>query len=126
MPGTASEKLDGYIAKLGNPTWVPQGFPVEFFSLLGEGGSQIRATITEFGPTLLSRVLGLSAVQESALAMIFQYADDKGLLLVDLEDFKSLLSYLSTDGKDEIASYGQLSSATIQVIMRQVIALESQ
>lgn len=97
MPGTASEKLNSYLEKLGNPEWNPTIFPVEFFELLGEGGSQIRATISEFGPTLLSRVLGLSSVQESALAVIFKYADEKGLALVDLEDFKSLLSYVSTE-----------------------------
>lgn len=97
MPGGVSEKLDNYLQKLGNPDWNPIAFPVEFFELLGEGGSQIRATISEFGPTLLSRVLGLSDVQESALAVIFKYADENGLALVDLSDFKSLLSYISTE-----------------------------
>lgn len=126
MPGGVSEKLSNYIAKLGNPTWQPQGFPTEFFSLAGEGGSQIRATISEFGPMLLSRVLGLSDVQESTLTIIFKFADDNGLLLVDLDDLKSLLSYISNDGKAEIENYGNVSAATIAVIMRQIIALESQ
>lgn len=126
MPGGVSEKLDAYLQKLGNPDWKPQGFPVEFFSLLGEGGSQVRATVSGFGPMLLSRVLGLSSVQESTLAIIFKFADDKGLLLVDLEDLKTILSYISTDGKAEIEAYGQVSSASAQVIMRQIIALESQ
>ena len=78
---------------------------MEFFSLLGEGGSQVRATISEFGPLLLSRVLGLSQVQEATLSMIFKFADDNGLLLVDLDDLKTLLSYLSSDGKSEIETY---------------------
>lgn len=75
---------------------------------------------------LFARVLGLSDVQQAALAVIFTYADEKGLLLVDLEDLKSLLSYLSNEGKDELVNYGQVSRPTIQVIMRQIIALESQ
>lgn len=70
-------------------------------------------------------MLGLTEVQFSALTVIFRYADEKGLLLVDLEDLKSLLSYLATDGKTEIEAYGQISSTTIQVLMRQVMMLES-
>ena len=127
MPGERSEKLDNYIEKFWeNVIWKSQGFPVEFFSLSGEGGSQIRATISEFGPTLLSRVLWLSDVQSASLAVIFRYADENGLLLVDLEDLKILLSYLSQDGKSELSAYGQISPATMQVIMRQIIQLETQ
>lgn len=70
--------------------------------------------------------MGLSSVQTAALTIIFKYADDHGLLLVDLEDLETLLSFLATDGKNELVSYGQISQATIQVIMRQIIVLKSQ
>lgn len=127
MPWELSEKLEKYIQKFGSDfSWNPEWFPVEFFSLSWEGGSQIRATITEFGPMLLSRVLWLSDVQSSALSVIFRYADENGLLLVDLEDLKTLLSYLSQYGKQELINFGQISPTTMQVIMRQIIQLESQ
>lgn len=126
MPGVFSDKLDNYISKFGeNFSWNPTSFPTEFFSLLGEGGSQIRATVSEFGPMLLSRVLGLSDVQASALSVIFKYADDNWLLLIDLADLKSLLTYLNTDWKNDLSHYGQVSSQTIAVIMRQIMAMES-
>ncbi|RAL56353.1 hypothetical protein BLM37_02435 [Candidatus Gracilibacteria bacterium GN02-873] len=126
MPGEYSEKLQKYIDKFGDLEWQARGFPVEFFSLLNEGGAQVRSTVSEFGPFLFARVLGLSSVQTAALTIIFKYADDHGLLLVDLEDLETLLSFLATDGKNELASYGQISQATIQVIMRQIIVLKSQ
>lgn len=126
MPGKSNEKLKSYIEKLGNPTWNPQGFPTEFFALSGEGGSQVRATISEFGPKLLSRVMGLSAVQESTLTVIFAYADANGYLLVDVEDLKTLLSYAIGEWKAEMEKYWQISSTSVQVIMRQIIGLESQ
>ena len=118
MPGEFSEKLQKYIDKFGDLEWQARGFPVEFFSLLNEWGAQVRSTASEFGPFLFARVLGLSSVQTAALTIFFKYADDHGLLLVDLEDLETLLSFLATDGKNELASYGQISQATIQVIMR--------
>lgn len=126
LAGSPSEKLAAYIVKLGSPEWHPRGFPVEFFSLVDEGGSQIRATISELGPQLLARVLGLSDVQEATLSVIFAYADANGLLLVDLEDLKTLLSFIAQYGKEELSEYGQISGATLQVIMRQIIAFEGQ
>ena len=86
----------------------------------------MRSTVSEFGPFLFARVLGLSSVQTAALTIIFKYADDNGVLLVDLDDLETLLSFLATDGKNELALYGQISQATIQVIMRQIIVLKSQ
>lgn len=126
MPGVVSEKFLAYKDKFGEKyTWNANGFPTEFFQLNWEWWFQFRATVTEFGPFLLSRVLGLSSVQSAVLSVIFKYADDNWLLLVDLQDLKSLLSYISQN-KESFEQYGQISPATIQVIMRQIISLESQ
>lgn len=126
LPWTLTPKLTTYLETLWNPEWKPQGFPVEFFSLFGEGGSQIRSTVSECGPTLFSRILGLSATQESALNLIFHYADSKWLLLVDLEDIKTLILYLSNEWGGEMESLGYISPTTFQVLLREIVELQSQ
>lgn len=127
IPGTASEKLLARTTAIGQE-FTPAGCPTEFYSLGGEGtGVPIRATVSSFGPLLLSKVLGLNATQESSLALVFHYADLNGLLLLDLKDLTQLLKFLtSSDGKAELEDIGGLSRTTAGVILRELTALASQ
>ncbi|KRE39637.1 ATPase [Janibacter sp. Soil728] len=126
-PGEGSDKLTSRTASIGQD-WQPTAFPTEFLTLGGQGiGVPVRTTITSFGPTLLSKVLGLNATQESSLGLIFHFADKQGLALLDLKDLRAVIQYLVSDeGKAELKGLGGLSSATAGVILRQLIALEDQ
>lgn len=106
--------------------WQPSAFPVEFLSLTGAKGAQLRATVSSFGPLLLAKVLDLNATQSSVLAMVFKYCDDKGLLLLDFPDLRSVLQHLAGDGADELKAYGGMSKATVGVLLREMIELETQ
>ncbi|NAW50706.1 DUF853 family protein [Elizabethkingia argentiflava] len=110
-------------------SYQPQAFPVEFMSISDEKGIRLRATVTEFGPVLLSKILGLNDTQSSIMAIIFKYCDDKILPLVDLEDLKKVLQYVAEDaeGKAEFSrNYGSISSASLGAILRSIVALEQQ
>ncbi|MBT1001470.1 DUF853 domain-containing protein [Paenarthrobacter sp. DKR-5] len=126
-PGTASEKLMARAQSLGQE-WSAMNFPVEFLSLGGDGnGVPVRATISSFGPILLSRILELNETQESSLQLIFHFADTKGLELYDLKDLRAVISYLTSEqGKPELEALGGLSKATAGVILRELITLEAQ
>ena len=125
VPGQASEKLTAR-AKARAQDWVSRAGTTEFFSLGGHGkGVPIRTTVTEFGPVLLSKVLGLNETQESSLSLIFHYADQSGLALLDLKDLRALIQYLTTDGKDELKSIGGISTATAGVILRNLTQFEN-
>ncbi|MBF0815900.1 DUF853 family protein [Microbacterium paludicola] len=121
-PGEPSEKLLARTKGIGQD-WAPAASAVEYFALGGIGkGVPVRATVTGFGPLLLSKVLGLNDTQESSLGLVFHYADKNGLPLVDLEDLRSVLTYLTSDeGKPELKELGGLSSATAGVILRELI-----
>src|SRR6476661_8260805 len=125
-PGDAAGRAADRAAELGVP-FAPTGFPVELFSLGGLGpGVPIRATISDFGPQLLGKVLGANATQEQSLELVFHYADTKGLPLLDLTDLRALLTYLSSDaGKGELEGIGGLSSATVGVLLRSMVGLET-
>lgn len=106
----------------------PSGFPVEMYSLSGKLGAQMRATVTEFGPVLLGKILSLNEVQTGVLNVLFKYADDKKLAIVDFKDLKKVLHYL-TEGKgaEEIKNdYGKISSSTSSTILRKIVSLEQQ
>ncbi|MFA7380950.1 MAG: helicase HerA-like domain-containing protein [Bacteroidia bacterium] len=126
-PGTSNPKLEERAKNLGI-TFNPQGFPVEVYSLSGKNGATMRATVLEFGPVLLSKVLELNETQTGTLAVLFKYADDHKLPLVDLNDLKKVLNYLEEGpGKEEIKeSYGKISTATSGTILRKIVALEQQ
>ncbi|MEA5153434.1 helicase HerA-like domain-containing protein [Raineyella sp.] len=126
-PGVANEKLLARTTAIGQD-FVPAACPVEFYALGGQGqGVPLRATVSSFGPLLLSKVLGLNATQESSLTLVFHYADTNGLLLLDLKDLNELLKFLvSDDGKPELADLGGLAKATVGVIQRQLSALSAQ
>jgi DNA helicase HerA-like ATPase len=120
--GPAAQRM----AELGLP-FAPASFPVEFLSLGGIGpGVPIRATVTDFGHQLLAKVLGANETQESSLALVFHYADSKGLPLLDLSDLRSLLTFLaSKQGKAELEGIGGLSKATVGVLLRSLVGLET-
>ena len=121
-PGEESEKLLARTKTIGQE-WTATGFPTEFYALGGQGtGVPIRATITSFGPVLLSKVLGLNDVQESSLGLIFHYADKQGLTLLDLKDLRAVITHLTSDeGKADLKELGGLSAATAGVILRSLI-----
>ena len=120
--GIPNDKLLARATSIGQD-WQPAATPTEFFTLGGLGtGVPIRASINAFGPLLLSKVLGLNATQESSLALVFHYAREAKLPLVDLGDLRSVLTYLTGAGKAELKELGGLSSATAGVILRELIA----
>jgi DNA helicase HerA-like ATPase len=127
QPGESSDKLLARTKTIGQE-WTATGFPTEFYALGGRGtGIPIRATITSFGPVLLSKVLGLNDVQESSLGLIFHYADKAGLTLLDLKDLRSVIQHLTSDeGKDDLKELGGLSAATAGVILRALIGFADQ
>lgn len=126
-PGEADEKITARARETGDADWTPAGTPVEFLSLGTEGiGVPVRATITAFGPILLSKVLGLNATQESTLGLIFHWADTRGLALLDLKDLRSVITHLTSDeGKDDLKGIGGVSSSTAGVILRALVTLEA-
>lgn len=126
-PGAESEKLRSRTRSL-EQDWSPRAYPTEFYALGDDSASgvPVRATVSGFGPLLLSRVLGLNATQESSLALVFHYADEKGLALVDLSDLRAVLTFLTSDeGKAELKNVGGLSSATAGVILRELVAFSA-
>ena len=108
-------------------TFQAAGHPVEYLSLSGKLGAQVRATVHSFGPLLLGRVLGLNDTQTSILSLVFKYCDDTDLPLLDLKDLAATLKYLSSDeGKPILADYGGMSAASVGVLLRSIVVLEQQ
>jgi uncharacterized protein len=122
-----NEKINERAAALG-VTFSPADFPVELYSLTGRLGAQMRATITEFGPVLLSKILELNDTQTGVLNIIFKYADDRKLPIVDFNDLKKVLNYLTDGpGASEIRNdYGKISTASSSTILRKIVSLEQQ
>jgi DNA helicase HerA-like ATPase len=113
-------------AKSTGYDWRPRSFPVEFLSLTGARGAQLRATVSSFGPLLLAKVLGLNETQTSVLTLVFKYCDDKGLLLLDFPDLRAVLQHLAGQGADELMEYGGMSKQTVGVLLREMVELEHQ
>lgn len=124
-PGTMNDKIRSRVESVGG-TFAPQAFPVEFFSLTGTHGTQLRATVSSFGPILLGKVLDLTDVQQSVLAMVFKYCDDRQLPLLDFKDLRDVLQYLSDEGKSELKEYGGMAGQTVGVLVRKMVELEQQ
>ncbi len=126
MPGEPGGPAEKRMGELGLP-FAPAGFPVEYLSLGGIGpGVPVRATVSDFGPQLLAKVLEANETQEQSLGLVFHYADQKGLPLLDLADLRALLTFLeSDDGKDELEGIGGLASSTVGVLLRSLVGLET-
>ncbi|MES2776264.1 MAG: helicase HerA-like domain-containing protein [Bacteroidota bacterium] len=127
QPGTMNDKIADRCQKL-NVTWQASGFPVELLKLGSKlEGVQLRATVSEFGPILLSKVLGLNDTQQGFVAMMFKYCDDNKLPILDLKDFIKTLQFAANEGKAEIEkTYGKISTTTSGTILRKVIELQQQ
>jgi DNA double-strand break repair helicase HerA and related ATPase len=122
----ANPKVVERVSSLGW-TFEPSGHPVEFLSLSGKLGAQVRATVHSFGPLLLGKVLDLNETQTSILALVFKYCDDNDLPLLDLKDLAATLKYLSSDdGKAVLADYGGMSPASVGVLLRSLVVLEQE
>ncbi|QZT61213.1 helicase HerA-like domain-containing protein [Mycolicibacterium austroafricanum] len=126
-PGEAGEKVAQRAADTGDE-WSPAAYPVEFLSLGTSGiGVPVRATISSFGPILLSKVLGLNQTQESTLGLIFHWADQQGLALLDLKDLRAVIQYLTGDeGKPQLKALGAVSTTTAGVILRALVNFEAE
>lgn len=124
--GSTNDFIEKRHAGIGLP-YDPMPLPVELMTISNGDGTRLKATITEFGPVLLSKILGLNDTQSSVISLIFVFADKKKLPLIDLKDLRKTLQYVVNEGKEEIASeYGAVASATVNTIMRKVIELEQQ
>ena len=124
--GTVNDKVTGRYQNLGMP-YKPAAYPVEFLTLSNQKGVRLRATVSEFGPILLSKILDLNDTQEGLVAMIFKYCDDSKLPLLDLKDFIKVLQYISNEGKDEIEkTYGKIATTSTGTILRKVVELQQQ
>lgn len=124
--GVLSEKLAARASAVGLEPFEPRAYPTMFWDLFGELGAPIRATITEMGPLLLSRLLDLNETQEGVLTLAFRYADDEGLALLDLKDLRALLVEVAENSDALTVSYGNVSKASIGAIQRRLLALEEQ
>ena len=125
-PGSATPKVAERIKALGLTDHTFTGFPVTFWDIFGKSGHPIRATVSEMGPLLLSRVLNLNDTQEGVLSMLFKIADDHGLLLLDLEDLREMLKFLGENASQFTVEYGNISTASIGAIQRALLQLDQQ
>lgn len=124
--GEANEKIHSRSQLLGID-FTPQAYPIEFLTLSNEKGTRLRATVSEFGPILLSKILELNDTQAGFVSMIFKYCDDNKLPLLDLKDFIKVLQYVSNEGKAELEKdYGKISTTSTGTILRKVIELQQQ
>jgi hypothetical protein len=108
----------------GDIAGIQQAYPTTFWDVYGEKGIQLRTTVTEMGPLLLARILGLNDLQRDILAILFKIADEEGLALIDLKDLKAMLNYIAENNKEFTAEYGNISKVSISAIQRAVVSLE--
>jgi uncharacterized protein len=126
MPGEEKPFITERHAKLDIP-FTPNGFSTELLTLSEQDGVRLRATVSEFGPVLFSRILDLNDTQAGVISVIFKYCDDNKIPLLDLKDIKKVMNYITEEGKEEIAEqYGKISIATTGTILRKIIELEQQ
>jgi uncharacterized protein len=126
-PGSLNDHIINRHNSIGDLPYEAQAFPVELLSLTGENGVKLRATVSEFGPVLLSKILGLNDNQAGLMSVVFMYCDKKKLPLIDLKDLKKVIQFLDNEGKEEIEKeYGALASSSVSAVMRKIITLEQQ
>lgn len=126
IPGAENEKIAERVKKLQLPALSFRGFPVTFWDLNEKNGHPVRATISDMGPLLLSRLLNLNDTQSGVLQIAFKAADDNGFLILDLKDLRAMLEHIGTHAKEFTTSYGNVSSASIGAIQRAILALSEQ
>jgi DNA helicase HerA-like ATPase len=123
QPGKPHPKVDERVAKIGIENYSQRGYPISFWDVFGKKGTPVRSTISEMGPQLISRLLDLNETQESIVTLVFQFADDEGMLLVDLNDLRSSLEYIGSNGKDLGVGFN-VSKASVNAILRRLLMLE--
>ena len=124
--GEASDRIRQRIEKLEIADWKGESFPVTFWDVFGEQGHPVRATVSDMGPMLLARLLNLNETQSGVLTLVFKYADDHGLLLLDLKDLRATLQHVSDNSRQIRAAYGNVSAASVGAIQRALLELEQQ
>jgi DNA double-strand break repair helicase HerA and related ATPase len=124
MAGAGGEKIQQRAAQLGLTGYAPEASPVVFWDLYGKLGHPVRTTVSEVGPSLLGRILQLNDTQSGVLEVVFKLADDRGLLLLDLDDLRALLSFVADNRKDVSAHYGLVSAASLAAIQRSLLTLD--
>ena len=126
QPGTANDFIKNRSEVIG-VDYEPMGLPIELMSISDEKGVRLKATVSEFGPVLIAQILELNDTQQGVISLIFRYCDVNHLPLVDLKDLKRVLQFITNEGKEAIQKeYGQVSSASVNTIMRKIIELEQQ
>ena len=126
-PGQSSEGMEKRIDKFGlRERFAYRGYPTTFWDIYQQGGHAVRATVSDMGPELLSRILGLTAVQEGILHIVFRIADDKGLLLIDLKDLRAMLNYVNEHRAAYMMTYGNITPQSVAAILRALLPLEQQ
>jgi DNA helicase HerA-like ATPase len=126
QPGAMSPRLKARLDTINAPAPQFAAMPVVFWDVFGEQGHPVRATVSDLGPLLLSRILGLNETQQGVLTLVFKLADDNGLLLLDMKDLRALLQYAGDNAASLTTSYGNVSAASIGAIQRGLLALEQQ
>jgi DNA helicase HerA-like ATPase len=126
QPGQPSDKLKATLTERGLALPTPQACPAQLWDVFGEQGHPVRATISDMGPLLLGRMLGLNETQAGVLNLVFKIADDQGLLLLDLKDLRAMLQHVGDNAKDYTTSYGNISAASVGAIARGLMQLETQ
>jgi DNA helicase HerA-like ATPase len=124
MVGSGDDKIQQRVTQIGIPDYKPEASPVVFWDLYGKSGHPIRTTVSEIGPSLLGRILELNDVQVGTLEVAFKLADDRGLLLLDLDDLRALLGFVADSRKDVSTHYGLVSAPSIAAIQRGLLTLE--
>ncbi|GAB2180785.1 DUF853 family protein [Denitratisoma sp. agr-D3] len=125
-PGKPSDKLAARLARLGIDDWQPAACPAVFWDIYGERGHPLRATVSDMGPLLLARLLGLNDTQQGVLQLVFKIADDQGLLLLDLKDLRAMVQHVGDHAAEFKTEYGNVSAASIGAIQRGLLALEQE
>ena len=124
--GVESPKLKERLAALGIASFTPRPCTTVFWDVFGEAGHPVRATVSDMGPLLLTRLLNLNETQSGVLQLVFKIADDQGLLIIDLKDLRAVLQYVGENAKEYTTSYGNISAASIGAIQRGLLAIETQ
>ena len=125
-PGKDSEDMRARIERFGLEGFSFKSYPTRFWDIFGEAGHPVRVTVSEMGPTLLGRLLGLTEIQSGVLNIVFRVADDNGLLLLDLKDLRAMLQYVGDNRAEYTTLYGNVSAASVGAIQRALLAFENE